>query len=315
VGQRYYLAADGGGSKVQAILYDENFDILRTGKMSGVNVLFKPETDTKVEMNQMLDELLGDIPKLSSVDFCLVGFDGYFREAVTCRCEVEEMHKYFEPCMGVGAAFCDSGVLALSGTGSDAFVIKNGEVLASVGGWGPLFGDEGSGYDIGLRSIKAAIYAYDGRRPPTVMTQMILDKFQISDFWDLVFLMSKNPNARLEIASVATITAQAAGMGDRVALEIYRHAAHEMALQTITAMRRAEKWEGPVITMGGAWKGSPVMLEAFSEEVRNAYPEVEIIRPVYDPVVGCVVLRGRREGMTMPELREQLQSKFQPYLI
>ncbi len=311
----YYLAADGGGSKVQAVLYDENFDILRTGKMSGTNVLFKPAEGVKSEMNQMLEELLEGVPHLDSVDFCLVGSDGYFQEALKKKCSIGGVFKYSEPRMGLAAAFCESGVLALSGTGSNAFVVKDGETLVAVGGWGPLFGDEGSGYDIGLRSIKAAIYAYDGRRPPTMMTQMILDKFQISNFWDLVFLMSNNPNARHEIASVATITAQAAAMGDKVALEIYRHAAHEMALQTITAMRRAWKWEGPVITMGGAWKGSPVMFDAFGEEVRRTYPEAEIVRPTYDPVVGCIVLRGRREGLTMVELKEKLQGKFQPYLI
>ena len=217
--------------------------------------------------------------------------------------------------MGLAADFCESGALALSGTGSDAFVVKNGKVLVSVGGWGPLFGDEGSGYDIGLRSIKAVIYAYDGRRPPTIMTDMIMEKFQLSDLWDIIYRMNHNPNARHEIASVATITAQAAAMGDRVATEIYRHAAHEMALQAITAIRRAEDdWDGHVITMGGAWKGHPAMFHAFVQEVLEAYPAAEIRRPVYDPVVGTVVLGARRRGMSMAEIRQCLQGKFDAYL-
>lgn len=313
--QSYYLAADGGGSKVQAVLYDGDFNILRTGKMSGTNVLFKPAEGVKAEMDGLLDTLLEGVPRLESVDFCLVGSDGYFQEALTQRCEVGAIHKYAEPWMGVAAAFCESGVLALSGTGSDAFVVKDGEILVSVGGWGPLFGDEGSGYDIGLRSIKAAIYAYDGRRPPTLMTNMIMEKFELKQLWDIIHVMNRNPNARHEIASVATITSRAAAMGDQAAVDVYRCAAHEMALQAITAMRRVDgQWEGPVVTMGGAWKGSPVMLEAFAEEVKDTYPEAEIIRPVYDPVVGCVVIRCLGEGMTMTQIRRRLHGKFDSYL-
>ena len=311
----YYLAADGGGSKVQAILYDEDFNIIRTGKMTGTNVLFKPVEDVRTEMDNMVDDLLKDIPKLVSVDFCLVGSDGYFQDALTRRIEVDAFHRYSEPRMGLAAAFCESGVLALSGTGSDAFVVKDGKSLATVGGWGPLFGDEGSGYDIGLRSIKAAIYAHEGRRPPTLMTDMIMKKFGLDNLWHIIFYMNNNPNARHEIASVAVITAQAAAMGDKVALDVYRHAAHEMALQVIAVIRRVgDAWDGPVVTMGGAWKGSPVMLNAFADEVKAAYPAAEIIRPVYDPVVGCIVIRALDEGLTMPEIRERLQGKFDPYL-
>ena len=232
------------------------------------------------------------------------------------RIEVEAFHKYSEPRMGLAAAFCESGVLAISGTGSDAFALKNGETLAYVGGWGPLFGDEGSGYDIGLRSIKAAIYAHDGRRPPTLMTDMIMAQFELDNLWNIIYRMNSNPNARHEIASVALITSKAAAMGDRVALEVYRHAAHEMALQVIAVIHRVgHRWDGPIVTMGGAWKGNPIMFEAFSEEIKSAYPIAEIIRPDYDPVVGCVILRALREGMTMDEIRERLQGKFDSYSV
>ena len=70
-----------------------------------------------------------------------------------------------------------------------------------------------------------------------------------------------------------------------------------------------------MVTMGGAWKGHPVMLEAFAEEVKAAYPSAEIISPVYDPVVGCVVLRARREGMAMGDIKEKLHGKFDAYLL
>ena len=38
----YYLAADGGGTKLQAVLYDEELRVVRTARIAGVNTLFKP---------------------------------------------------------------------------------------------------------------------------------------------------------------------------------------------------------------------------------------------------------------------------------
>ena len=41
----YYLAADGGGTKLQTILYDADLRVIRTGRGAGVNTLFKPVDD------------------------------------------------------------------------------------------------------------------------------------------------------------------------------------------------------------------------------------------------------------------------------
>ena len=313
--KKYYLAADGGGSKVQAVLYDEDFNIIKTGKMTGTTTLFKPAETVKAEIDEMLDGLLDGVKKIESADLCILGAGEIFEKAVSERCEVSSFNRCHEPHMGIASAFYETGVLALSGTGSDAFIIKNGKAISFVGGWGPLFGDEGSGYEIGLHSIKALMYEYDGRRPPTMMSKMILEKFGVENPWEIVFKMNRNPNARQEIASVTKITSKAANMGDKVALDIYRHAAHELSLQVIAAIHRSkEDIDGPIVAMGGAWKGCTYMFEAFSHEVHGVFPDMEIIRAKHDPVVGCVVIRARREGMEMEEIRRKIGNKFDCYL-
>ena len=57
---KYYIAADGGGSKLLAILYDENFNVIRHCRLSGVNARFKPLTAVRENISQMLDILLSD---------------------------------------------------------------------------------------------------------------------------------------------------------------------------------------------------------------------------------------------------------------
>src|SRR5262245_31536838 len=52
-------------------------------------------------------------------------------------------------------------VLVLSGTGSCCFGVSAKGKKAKVGGWGHILGDKGSGYEIGLRGLKAVVYYYD----------------------------------------------------------------------------------------------------------------------------------------------------------
>lgn len=45
--KKYYIAADGGGSKLHAILYDESFNVLKTVKVSGTNFNFMPKEQVR----------------------------------------------------------------------------------------------------------------------------------------------------------------------------------------------------------------------------------------------------------------------------
>ena len=65
----------------------------------------------------------------------------------------------------IGAIGVDPGVLLIAGTGS--IVIgrdKNGSMFR-VGGWGPYFGDEGSGFWIGREAVRAALRSVDAQAP------------------------------------------------------------------------------------------------------------------------------------------------------
>lgn len=317
---RYYVAADGGGSKLQAILYDENLRIIRRGRVAGVNTLFKPVDVVRANVEGMLKELLqgqgGESPitEIEAADLCLVGAGDIVREALSRLATVKGLHFHSEPVVGLAAALKTDGAVALSGTGSDAFLVRNGQVLAAVGGWGPLLGDEGSGYEIGLNAIKAAIYSHDGRRPKSMLYDLVMEKWNLTNLWGIVTHLAGNPDARHEVASAAVLCAKAANAGDRVALRIYEHAALEMSIQTRGVIEsRREDWDGTVVIMGGAWKGCPRMFDVFRHEIELTYLGASVEKPLYEPVVGCAVLRCLREGLPIEAIREHLAREFQEF--
>lgn len=314
--ERYYLAADGGGSKLQTILYDEHYHVVRTGRVAGVNTLYKPAETVRQSVLTMMDTLMEGLDgRIAAADLCLLGANEDMLEAIESYGQGCDIRFHSEAVVGLAACFKTDGVVALSGTGSDAFFVRNGERIHAVGGWGPLLGDEGSGYDIGLSSLKAAIYSYEGRREPTMLYDLVMERWELDHLWGIVTHLAGNPDARHEVASAAKLCSVAAHRGDKTAIRIYEKAALELFLQARTVIEAHRKdWDGSVVVMGGAWKGHPRMFEVFKGELDLSYPEARVSLPVYEPVVGCVVLRGLREGRTPEELSSVLKESFRDFL-
>ena len=255
------------------------------------------------------------ITEIAAADLCLVGSEGIVKDALSRFAVVQELHFHGEPIVGLAAAMKTSGAVALSGTGSDAFLVRDGQRLTAVGGWGPLLGDEGSGYDIGLNTIKAAIYSHDGRGPKTMLYDLVMKKWKLSNLWEIVTHLAGNPEVRHEVASAATLCSRAASEGDSVALGIYERAAMVLSLQARTAIEaRRNDWNGNVVIMGGAWKGSPHMFNVFKRQIELAYPTATVEKPLFEPVAGCVVLRCLREGLSMDEIRNNMTQSFSDFL-
>ena len=293
---KYYIAADGGGSKLLAILYDENFNVIRHCKFSGVNSIFKPVEEVRENLSQMLDILLADDIK-----------ESVWSPIIRDDPRIKSINSRSESLIALGAALMSDGIVALSGTGSDTFMVKDGRLLGTVGGWGPLLGDEGSGYDIGIRSIKAALRDYDGRGEKTMLKKLVFDTWKANNLWDIVMGLAADPDYRHNVASVAKLTGEAANAGDKVAQDIYIYAADELVAQTVALLRRfPDEWNGNIVIIGGAWKGYHGMFERYRSEIERLYPDTIVREPIFEPVAGCALCRVL-ESTT--ELSEELKNK------
>jgi glucosamine kinase len=76
----------------------------------------------------------------------------------------------------LGAHQGEDGAIVAVGTGSVGFA-RVGEDIFTIGGYGFPASDEGSGAELGLRAIRRALWARDGRIPHTPMTLEVLEHF------------------------------------------------------------------------------------------------------------------------------------------
>jgi glucosamine kinase len=162
------------------------------------------------------------------------------------------------------AAFYDAfaagpGILVLSGTGSIAWGRAEDGREARAGGWGSLIGDEGSGYDIGLRGLRAAQRAADGRGSETELLARLNTQLGAGGPEDLVIWTASA--AKSEIAGLALPVCDLARAGDAVAATIVDVAVASLTSHVAALLARLAPWnEPPGLALGGGllYPGGPL---------------------------------------------------------
>lgn len=190
-------------------------------------------------------------------------------------------------------------VLVLSGTGSCCFG-RHGKRTAKVGGWGHILGDKGSGYEIGLRGLKAVVYHFDrdGRWPE--LGRGLLRALQLNEPNDLIGWVQQASKA--DIARLALEVFLAAEKKDPIARDILEGAAHSLATDAVDCARRLVK---PGVTVqfvlaGGVLLRQTRFAQAVSRAIRNHWRRAVITALDRESVWGAVELAGRMDPMARP---------------
>ena len=182
------------------------------------------------------------------------------------------------------------GVAVVAGTGSMAFARAANGRTARAGGWGPLLGDEGSGYAIALAGLRAAARAADGRAPATPLTDRLLAANGLSRPEELIGVVYRGGD-RAALAALAPVVMDAAADGDPVADDIVRAAAAELAAAAAAAARSLGLDSAfPVALAGGLLASSPEYREQFLTALADRGLTAGPVTVVTEPVEGAVRL-------------------------
>lgn len=184
------------------------------------------------------------------------------------------------------------GVLALAGTGSAILGIGINKERVKVGGWGPVYGDEGSAYRIGQMALRAAARAYDGRGPTTALSEAILRAWKLNDFRETVERVYVRGMAAREIAALSRIAYQVAETGDDVARSIFLQAGEELAESVRAAISRLnlDKLATLVSYQGAVLDSCTLVRENFVACLKKSYPQASVLPPRFEPVIGAYLL-------------------------
>src|SRR2546430_368975 len=120
----------------------------------------------------------------------------------------------YEPTFFWQARFGPANLRLLSGTGSCCFGRTLDGRTAKVGGWGHILGDKGSGFEIGLRALKAVVYYFDRDGEWSELGRRILRKAQLNEPDDLIGWVQQA--GKEDVAALAVEVFDAWSGGDKI---------------------------------------------------------------------------------------------------
>ncbi len=192
-----------------------------------------------------------------------------------------------------GAALDGHGIGVVSGTGSNCVGIAPDGTTHQIGGLGFEFGDGGGGGDIGRSGMRAAFRGVSGRGPKTLVTELLLDRYDLERLDDLVDHFIADAEIPLTESVLAPIVFDAATLGDPVAASILEEAGREMALSARLLAREiyTSGDEFPLVLGGSVLQRAenPVMRNALIADVHDEFENAVPIRPSAPPMLGAVL--------------------------
>lgn len=149
-----------------------------------------------------------------------------------------------------------SGVVLIAGTGTIAVGEDRHGRVARAGGLGYLFGDEGSGFDIGRQGLLAAARANERRGPATALWRAACEVFGVASPPELVPAIHNHPHPVGTVASFARTVAALADSDD-VAAAIMAGAVEQHSLLIGSVFEQLGPDVDSTVVLGGGFYAQP----------------------------------------------------------
>jgi N-acetylglucosamine kinase-like BadF-type ATPase len=313
----FFLGCDGGGTKTDLVVVTGEGRV--AARLHAPSTYYLSSGSRGIELvSEVLDEAVsavcsqaGIVP--GDVRFAFFGLPGYGE----VRADVPHLDAAAAQALQHGRFRCDNdmlcgwagslagadGINVIAGTGSMTYGRRAGAGVRA-GGWGELFGDEGSGYWIGIRALRAFSKMSDGRAERGPLYDVLRRNMALDADIDLVGLVLHQwQGARQQIAALAPAVREAAIAGDHCAQEILTAAAAEL-VGLVDATRRRLGFESgevvPVSYSGGIF-AMPEVLEAFLTGINALSVSYRVSRPRYAPVIGAALYAARLAGTPLDD--------------
>ena len=300
------LAIDGGGTRTRSVAIDRSGRALAECESGASNHLQTNKDTVRQELSCAIRKTLA-AANLRIADVCCVSaglagvdYDGYgeepmaglFHELGFRRCLI-----YGDMVIAhAGALALAPGIVVLAGTGSAILGIDASGRRVKVGGWGPIYGDEGSALRISQRALTAAARAYDGRGPATALLPAIVEVLGVSDFRDSISVLY-GPRTH-SVAALCPVVYRTMRSGDAVACSLFEEAAQELVESVAAAIRLLEMEHEPITVsyQGGVMENCPLLVEQMERRLRQQFPLSRVQPPLSQPVIGAYLLACRSLG-------------------
>ena len=180
----HMIAIDGGGTSCRALVADGSGVMLGRGKAGSANIMTDMEGACKniVAASEAACREAGLSPDVIRSSGALLGLAGAnignYGERIRALLPFRRSIVETDALIALnGAIGTEDGAMAILGTGS-IFMARSKGAIRSVGGWGFMVGDLGSGARVGRALLQEALLAHDNVHRGSPLTSEILRRFE-----------------------------------------------------------------------------------------------------------------------------------------
>lgn len=294
-----YVGVDGGGTKTKLMLYED--DHKRAETIVGPVMIDKEFLNTSIKNVTNGIDLLFEISGLSkTIDSLYLGLSGnanienitIFKNALQHQAIMTKTKVFIENdihCAYEAACSGRPSIALIIGTGSVGFAMNELGQTHRVGGVNMFEGDLGSGYDIGMKTLRYLSKCFDGRLEKSPMMNKMLEEFKISNYQDLSKLFYEYAQDRTKTASIAKLTYQYLISGDLIAYKIFDEAALDI-LDIVMALSNHFKGFHKEIGIIGGLGNQPLYFKMIKDKILNFDSNYWVHSADLDPCLGAVNL-------------------------
>jgi glucosamine kinase len=300
------IGVDGGGSKTRVMVGTADGEVLTTLEGPKSAVVPGQASRSADVIADLVTRALAEVAQpgavLPRVLYCGVAGAGRDEErralhaALDAKELAEEVVIDSDGLIAMYDAFEErSGILLVVGTGSIAYGRSPAGEIVRCGGWGPTFGDEGSGGWIGRRALGIVAASSDGREPPTALLFPILAATECEDVQDLI-PWAAAADARA-FASLVPVVFSTAAAGDARASALLTLAAEELVLHVRALSRQLftdERAAVAVALSGGLMERGSPLRKRLEQRLKSAVPGAQVRSEEVLPVRGALRAAARR---------------------
>jgi N-acetylglucosamine kinase-like BadF-type ATPase len=303
-----YAGVDGGQSSTIAVVLDAEGRQLGRGTAGPSDHVDEPPGSERAALaceSAVAEALRGaGLPAdatLSAVVIGLSGYEGdwYGREPRFPGAAVRYKH---DAVIALAGAIRERpAAVVIAGTGSAAYGEDAHRGAVRAGGFGYLFGDEGSSFAMARSALAGAMRCADAGVASN-LAEAALGFFDCADLRALARAVSLREISRPQLASFARVVLDAARLGDPAARGIVDEAALALADLALAVAGRLTGGDGaaiPVAFVGGAVENAEFRADV-ERRVSAAAPHVRVVAPAFEPAVGAAFLAFDAAGAARP---------------
>lgn len=239
-----FAGIDGGGTKTAIVVVDENGVEIARDQGTTSNAAVVGHDKAGATLRGLIQSVAAMCD--SELPFAAIwcGLSGSDRpeDHARLRPRIEDLASQLimtnDAELAIGGLPNRVGVAMVSGTGSIAFGRNAEGVRVRAGGWGHIYGDEGSGYDMARQALRAFTAEVDGYGPTTSLTPRIMEYYQLHDPFSLISHTYDPKTTKGDLARLSRLVVDEARKGDDVANAILDTTARDLALYADAVGRR-----------------------------------------------------------------------------